>query len=224
MEDNAPLEDTTSAPPIAPLNLDDDVAQKVDDTAQPTEPTDGTDNAKTDGTDDNKPTEFNVDDYVANIKVDEGQSYEFNKELLKEVAPVANELGINPEQLSKLANLMAQRESKFLAERQALQAKADEERASRVAEFDKQIAELRKEDPQLASNVKAAMGLDFVKGSAFEECLNTTELGHDPVVFRLLAMAGRTVAVDNGTGANATTQGANGNYSFAEVITGGRYK
>lgn len=219
MDDTAPIDDT-SAPPLEPLNLGgtDSVApaEPPADTATPGEPT------ATEPTD--PAPAFNVEEYIAGVKVDEGQTYEFNQDLLKEVAPVANELGINPEQLGKLANLMAQREVKDIAERQARQAKSDEERATRVAELDKQVAELNKADPQFAGNVKAAMGLDFMKGSALETLINTTELGHDPVMQQLLAMAGRTVAVDTGVGVNSAPSPAPAFQSWAERWSGGLVK
>jgi hypothetical protein len=213
--------DTLDAPPLDPVNLDEPTPpepQPNADESNPTEPPVEEEAPK------GEPPAFNLDEYMSGIKVDEGQTYEFNQDLLKEIAPIANEEGVKPETLSRLANYLAQREAKGMEERQALQAKANEERAAYVATLDKQVAELRKADPQFASYVKAALNLDFIKGSVFEQLFHTTEIGHDPVVHQMLAWIGRPVAVDKGIGSHSTGRTNAPDMTLGQAWFGGKYK
>lgn len=176
---------------------------------------------------DPKPTDppaFNLEEYLSGVKVDEGKTYEFDQDLLKEVAPVANELGIKPEALGKLANLLATRQNADLAKAAEEHVAYNQRQAEYVKRLDAAADELRKANPQFDKNVKAALELPFVKGSEFAKVLTETHLSHDPVVLQLLERAGRGIAPDEGDGVNAPAPNGGGNATVAEIFTGGLYK
>jgi hypothetical protein len=170
------------------------------------------------------PPAFNLEEYLQGVKVDEGQTYEFDQDLLKEVAPVANELGIKPEALGKLANLLATRQSADLAKAAEERAAYTERQTAYVKQLDEAAEALRKDNPQFDAHVKAALELPFVKGSEFAKVLMESHLSHDPVVLQLLEIVGRIHAGDDGIGVNTPASNGGGNPSIAEIMTGGLYK
>jgi hypothetical protein len=158
------------------------------------------------------------------VKVDEGKDYTFDEDLLKEVAPVANELGIKPEALGRLANLLADRQSADLAKAAEARAAYTERQAAYIKQMDEAANALRAENPQFDAHVNAALNLPFLKDSEFLKVFRETPLSHDPAVLQVLERAGRTVATDEGIGANAPSPTKGAKLSFAEIMTGGRYK
>jgi hypothetical protein len=158
------------------------------------------------------------------VKVDEGKTYEFDQDLLKEVAPVANELGIKPEALGKLANLLATRQSADLAKAAEERTAYNQRQTEYVKQLDAAANALREANPQFDAHVKAALELPFVKGSEFANVLKETHLSHDPVVLQLLEIVGRTHASDDGLGVNTPAPNGGGNATVAEIFTGGLYK
>lgn len=204
----APPPGLTEAPPTEPVEPVDAPPQEV---------------PATEGTETPEPQAFNLDEYIAGVKVDEGMSYEFDQDLLKEVAPVANEAGISPENLSKLANLLAKRESDMLAKTTAAQTEFRARQEAYVKEMDAQVEALKKDNPQFEGNVRAALNLPFVKDSVFMKTFLESELSHDPVVLQILERAGRTIAPDAGDGANAPAPTPEAR-SLVDILTGGRYK
>ena len=170
------------------------------------------------------PHAFNLEEYLSGVKVDEGKTYEFDQDLLKEVAPVANELGIKPEALGKLANLLATRQSADLAKAAEERAAYNKRQSEYVKQMDAATEALREANPKFDANVKAALELPFVKGSEFAKVLTETHLAHDPVVLQLLERAGRGIAPDEGDGVNAPAPNGGGNATVAEIMSGGLYK
>jgi hypothetical protein len=170
------------------------------------------------------PPAFNLEEYLSGVKVDEGKTYEFDQDLLKEVAPVANELGIKPEALGKLANLLATRQSADLAKAAEERTAYNQRQTEYVKQLDAAANALREANPQFDAHVKAALELPFVKGSEFANVLKETHLSHDPVVLQLLEIVGRTHASDDGLGVNTPAPNGGGNATVAEIFTGGLYK
>lgn len=216
MENNAPDPDPIAPPPSLVDPPPADNPPPAD--PKPTDPPKEGDPKPAD------PPTFNLEEYLSGVKVDEGKTYEFDQDLLKEVAPVANELGIKPEALGKLANLLATRQSTDLAKAAEERNAYNQRQTEYVKQLDAATDELRKANPQFDKNVKAALELPFVKGSEFANVLKETHLSHDPVVLQLLEIVGRTHASDDGLGVNTPAPNGGGNATVAEIFTGGLYK
>lgn len=222
-DDPAPIPSGFNDPPPAdptptPVDSNSTETPPADQPADPQKPVDApADEQPAD------PPPFDVEAYLKGVTVDEGQDYTFDADLLKEVAPVANELGIAPEALGKLANLLGKREAAQLAAEKTRLEEIATAREANVKQMDEAVAKLKADNPQMAKRVQAALNLPFLKDSTFMKALEETELSHDPVLWQLLERVGRTLGNDPGAGRNAPPK-SHAAASLAEILSGGQYK
>lgn len=159
-------------------------------------------------------------------KTEKGEPIAPNVEALKPFAPVMRELGLNPEQASKLVTAYAKFEmAQGKAAQEAAEKAEAEAQKTLLAKRDELKAQAQKslseEDLAYANRAMASLGKE---DPVFYKMVQTSLLGVHPCFLKLCAMAGRRTADDSiphpgGVGGGA--QKSPGQILFGEAIKNG---
>lgn len=145
------------------------------------------------------PKTYEEKDYLAGIVKDEkllgtDKNVTFDDGLIKAIAPTFKDLGITPEQASKLANAFAK----------AQLDQAQELSKSRVEYFAKMKDEaMRTYRENDWAQINAGIDSVFKPGGVMNYLIRNSELGADPEVLALMHKLGAAHATDKGVGAGA---------------------
>ncbi|MCQ2299958.1 MAG: hypothetical protein MJZ81_07545 [Bacteroidales bacterium] len=146
-------------------------------------------------------------DYLDGVKTDEklfgaGSKVEISQDMVKAMAPTFSELGITPEQASRLANAMA----KAQIEQNKAAAK------DRIDYFERmKAASLEKYDDKAWAQINAAIDANFDPKGTMNYVIRNSELGADPEFLALLHKLGAAHVQDAVAGAAAGSGAGAGN-------------
>lgn len=155
--------------------------------------------------------------YAEGIVPEKGARWFFEQDLVRQMAPALQELGLSQEQGSKLANAFARTQYDQALKEQAA-------RNERMSAFNAAVKEMTIANPKVLDQARSAIEHFFADSPVLKEIFYKTELGCDPKMITLLAYAGRGLAEAKGLpGAEAGVSGSR-QASFAEILSGGLIK
>lgn len=178
-EPSNPTEPSEPSAPSGPTNALAEAAKEGTEPSEPPKPAEGEETAE------------DIEKFIT--EADNEFKGKWDSEQVKEMAPLLKECGVTKENASKLANKLAEVQTKQIA---AYEAKMRQEQIDRIKAQDAKNAQIFSKADY--SQIVAGMNKYAKEGGALRTLLTTTELGTDPEVLRILHTLGGMSSKETG--------------------------
>lgn len=178
-EPSNPTNPSEPSAPSGPTNALAEAAKEGTEPSNPPKPAEGEETAE------------DIEKFIT--EADNEFKGKWDSEQVKEMAPLLKECGVTKENASKLANKLAEVQTKQIA---AYEAKMRQEQIDRIKAQDAKNAQIFSKADY--SQIVAGMNKYAKEGGALRTLLTTTELGTDPEVLRILHTLGGMSSKETG--------------------------